>query len=536
MTTIRMPQLGETIVEGTILKWLKQEGETIERDEPLFEISTDKVDTEVPSPVGGTVQKILVREGQTVPVGTDLAEVSEDGAAAGDAADSGAGAAGAPSDSQAGAGSAGDAAGPSDAATETPQAEGATARAAEPPAAPAPAPAAEAPAAAAPASSPVGESERAVSEGSAAEMPAVEPATAQGQQASGGTAEGTGGAPAAGPAERGHLPDRGPRSGILSPLVRRLAEEHDLDLSRIQGTGTGGRIRKQDVLAAIEAGGAAAQAPAAAAPAAQPTPAVAPAPAEAAQAPAEAPAAEAAAPAPQIAAGPGEEVVPISHIRKAIGQHMLKSLSTSARAWTMVEVNVDHLVKLRERAKDAFTRTYGVNLTYLPFVIRATCDALLAHPEVNAELRGDQIILRRYVNMGIAVSYDAGLIVPVIKGADAMNTVGLARSVADLAARARAHQLKPDEVQGATFTITNPGPYGSIASVPIINQPNTGILSLDAIQKRPVVIDDTIAIRSMVFISMSWDHRTIDGEIATRFLSRVKQNLETWDFAEDVTV
>jgi pyruvate/2-oxoglutarate dehydrogenase complex dihydrolipoamide acyltransferase (E2) component len=232
--------------------------------------------------------------------------------------------------------------------------------------------------------------------------------------------------------------------------------------------------------------------------------------------------------------GTGEEVVPISHIRKTIGQHMLASLSTSARAWTMVEVNVDHLVKLRERAKEGFKQKHGVNLTYLPFVVRATCDALLTHPEVNAELRGDQIVLRRFVNMGIAVSYDAGLIVPVIRGADAMNTVGLARAIADLASRARAHQLKPDEVQGSTFTITNPGPYGSIASLPIINQPNTGILSVDAIQKRPVVIEDTIAIRSMVNISMSWDHRTIDGEIATRFLARVKQNLESWDFAEDV--
>ena len=249
-----------------------------------------------------------------------------------------------------------------------------------------------------------------------------------------------------------------------------------------------------------------------------------------------------AAPTPAVApvqpavAGPGDEVVPISHIRKLIGQHMLSSLETSARAWTMVEVNIDHLVKLRERAKEAFKAKHGVNLTYLPFVIRATCDALLTHPEVNSELRGDEIVRHRYVNMGIAVSYDAGLIVPVIKGADAMNTVGLARAIADLAARARAHQLKPDEIQGSTFTITNPGPYGSIASLPIINQPNTGILSLDAIQKRAVVIDDTIAIRSMVNISMSWDHRTIDGEIATRFLARVKQNLESWDFAEDVTV
>jgi 2-oxoglutarate dehydrogenase dihydrolipoamide succinyltransferase (E2 component) len=475
MTTIRMPQLGETIVEGTILKWLKQEGEAIDRDEPLFEISTDKVDTEVPSPVAGTVEKILVQEGQTVPVGTDLAEVSEDGKASG-------GAAGAPASG------------------------------------------AEAPATA--------ESADAVSEGSAAEMPAVEPATSRGQEASneggGETAASGQGGPAA--VERGQqpteqLPDRGPRSKILSPLVRRLAEEHELDLSRVEGTGTGGRITKSDVMGAISSG--AATAPAAAA---------APAPPAAAQ-PASAQPAAAPAAQPALAeVGAGDEVVPISHIRKAIGQHMLKSLETSARAWTMVEVNVDHLVKLRDRAKDAFKQKYGVSLTYLPFVIRATCDALLTHPEVNAELRGDQIVLHHYVNLGIAVSYDAGLIVPVIKGADSMNTVGLARVIADLASRARAHQLKPDEVQGSTFTITNPGPYGSIASVPIINQPNTAILSFDAIQKRPVVIEDTIAIRSMVNISMSWDHRTIDGEIATKFLARVKQNLEAWDFAEDVTV
>jgi 2-oxoisovalerate dehydrogenase E2 component (dihydrolipoyl transacylase) len=226
----------------------------------------------------------------------------------------------------------------------------------------------------------------------------------------------------------------------------------------------------------------------------------------------------------------------MTHIRKAIAQHMATSIQTTARAWTMVEVNVDHLVKLRERTKDAFRATHGVNLTYLPFVMRATVDALLAFPQVNARLDGENIVLHRYVNMAIAVSYDAGLIVPVIKGADGMNTVGVARAIADLAARARAHQLKPDEVQGATFTITNPGPFGSVSSVPIISTPNTGILSFDAIVKRPVVIDDAIAIRSMVNISMSWDHRVIDGEVATRFLARIKQNLETWDFAEDLGV
>jgi len=474
MTTIRMPQLGETIVEGTILKWLKKEGETVERDEPLFEISTDKVDTEVPSSVGGTVTKILVEEGQTVPVGTDLAEVAEEGTGGGDASGESAAASGA---------AASGAAASTEAETPAPETESAAA----------------------------------VAEGSAAEMPAVEPATAQ---ASDATAASTA-APAPAPSG-GDLPDRGPRSRILSPLVRRLAEEHGLDLSRIEGSGTGGRITKKDVLAAIDAGGAAA------APATAEVPAAAPAPAAAAQAaPVQvAPAVE----------GVGDEVVPVSHIRKLIGQHMVASLHTSARAWTMVEVNVDHLVKLRERAKESFKTKHGVSLTYLPFVIRATCDALMAHPEVNSSLRGDEIVRHRAVHMGIAVSYDEGLIVPVIKGADAMNTVGLARAIADLAARARAHQLKPDEIQGSTFTITNPGPYGSVASVPIINQPNTGILSLDAIQKRAVVIDDTIAIRSMVNISMSWDHRTIDGEIATRFLARVKQNLESWDFAEDVTV
>ena len=228
--------------------------------------------------------------------------------------------------------------------------------------------------------------------------------------------------------------------------------------------------------------------------------------------------------------------MPLTHIRKAIGEHMVASLATSARAWTMVEVNVDHLVKLRERVKESFFERYGVKLTYLPMVTRAVSEALLSFPMVNAELRGDELVVRKFVNMGIAVSYDQGLIVPVVKNVDAMNVPGIARAIADLAARARSHQLKPDEVTGATFTITNPGPYGSLLSVPIINQPNAGILSLDTIQKRPVVIDDAIAIRSMVYLSMSWDHRVIDGELATRFLARVKQNLESWDFAEDLGV
>jgi 2-oxoglutarate dehydrogenase E2 component (dihydrolipoamide succinyltransferase) len=438
VTSIQMPQLGETIVEGTVLKWLKTEGDTVARDEPLFEISTDKVDTEVPSPVAGTVTKILIEEGATVPVGTALMEIDEVGSG------------------------------------DPPEASGDTVSTEAPAATPAQAPA-KAPAPAAP----------------APEAPASVPAAA-----------------ASAP-----LPDRGPRSQILSPLVRRLATEHGLDLGRIAGTGSGGRITKADVMAAVATGGTGPPAPAGVA-------ATAPA----------------LAPAPTPSAGAGEEVMPISHIRKAIAEHMLASTQTSARAWTLVEVNVDHLVKLRERIKDAFQQRYGVKITYLPMVVRATVDALLEYPDVNARLEGENIVRHRYVNMGIAVSYDAGLIVPVIKGADGMNTIGVARAIADLATRARSHQLQPDEVQGATFTITNPGPYGSVASVPIINQPNAGILSFDAIVKRPVVVDDAIAIRSMVNLSMSWDHRLIDGELATRFLARVKQNLETWDFAEDLGV
>jgi 2-oxoglutarate dehydrogenase E2 component (dihydrolipoamide succinyltransferase) len=441
VTSIQMPQLGETIVEGTILKWLKQEGEPVERDEPLFEISTDKVDTEVPSPVAGTLTKIVVAEGQTVPVGTELALIdSGDGAGAGSGADV-------------------------SAAPATPAAPAATAAPTSPP----------------------------TSETTSAREPAPAPSLA--------------------------VPDRGPRSQILSPLVRKLAAEHGLDLSQVVGTGTGGRITKKDVEAAIAAGTGAAAAPVTAPPGAIGA----------------APAALRPVPAPATA-GAGEEVVPMTHIRKAIATHMLGSLQATARAWNMVEVNMEHVVRVRERAKEAFRQREGINLTYTPFVTRATTEALLAFPMVNAELRGEDIILRRYVNMGIAVSYEEGLIVPVVKGADTMNLVGIARAIDDLATRARAKKLLPDEVQGATFSITNPGPFGSILSVPIINTPNTAILAFDGIEKRPVVIDDAIAIRHMVYLSISWDHRVIDGALAAQFLARVKQNLETWDWAEDLGV
>ena len=476
MTVVKMPQLGETVIEGTILKWLKQEGDQVALDEPLFEISTDKVDTEVPSSAAGTLTKILVPEGETVAVGTELAEISEGEA----------GAPGAP-----GAASQPAAAGSGGAETSSSNAGGDDAPSAPaPPAAPAPPPDA-APAAA---------SAEAVPSQMAASTQTVSPP-----------------------------PDRGPRSQILSPLVRKLASEHGVDLGQVPGTGTGGRITKNDVLGFVASQGAAApvtSAPAAA-PAAQP----------AQPAPAAAPAAAPAVAQPSPAAvGGGEEIVPVTHIRRTIAQHMKASLEISARAWNAVEVNMENVARLRERTKDAFKAREGFGLTYMPFVTRAVTEALLAHPMVNSELRGDEIAVKHFVNMGIAVSYDEGLIVPVLKGSDTMNLLGMARGINDLATRARAKKLLPDEVHGGTFTITNPGPFGSLISVPIINQPQTGILGFDTIEKRPVVIDDTIAIRHMVYISMSWDHRVIDGALASQFLARVKQNLETWDFAEDLAL
>jgi len=490
MTAVKMPQLGETVIEGTILKWLKQEGDQVALDEPLFEISTDKVDTEVPSSAAGTLTKILVPEGETVAVGTELAEISESGAGA-----DGAEAPGAASQLAA--------EGSGGAETSSANAGGDDAPSAPPPPASAPA------APTAPAAAPAAASAEAVPSQMAASTQTVSPP-----------------------------PDRGPRSQILSPLVRKLASEHGVDLGQVSGTGTGGRITKNDVLGFVATQGAAAPGTStpAAAPAAepaQPAPAAAPAQPAPAAAPAATPAVAQPAPA---AVGGGEEIVPVTHIRRTIAQHMKASLEISARAWNAVEVNMENVARLRERTKDAFKAREGFGLTYMPFVTRAVTEALLAHPLVNSELRGDEIAVKHFVNMGIAVSYDEGLIVPVLKGSDTMNLLGMARGINDLATRARAKKLLPDEVHGGTFTITNPGPFGSLISVPIINQPQTGILGFDTIEKRPVVIDDTIAIRHMVYISMSWDHRVIDGALASQFLARVRQNLETWDFAEDLAL
>jgi pyruvate dehydrogenase E2 component (dihydrolipoamide acetyltransferase) len=465
-TPITMPQLGETVVEGTITKWLKKEGESIGRDEPLFEISTDKVDTEVPSPVEGTIVEIKVQEGETVQVGTELAMIDTGGN--------------------------GQVTSQPQPKKEEPEEPAAADEAAREPAA-----------------------EQTDAQPEAGPAPAPQPAAASGEPSEGR-------ALAVPAVETG---ERGPRSQILSPLVRRLAEENRIDLSQVEGTGTGGRVTKRDIQAFIEDGGAARQPQPEPEPLPQPEPQPQPMP----QPPQPQPAPV---PAPQVSAR--EEAIPLTRMRQAIARNMVASIQTTARAWNLVEINMENVVRVRTAAKDAFKEREGMSLTYMPFVARAVCEALVAFPDVNGEIRDDQLILKRYVNLGIAVALDEGLIVPVVKGADTMNIIGLARAVNDVATRARAKKLNPDDVHGGTFTITNPGPFGSIMSVPVINPPQCAILAFDAVEQRPVVIDDAIAIRHMVYLSMSWDHRIIDGATAAKFLARLKENLETWDFGPEV--
>ena len=438
MIDVVMPQMGESIVEGTLTKWLKKAGDRIERDEPLFEISTDKVDSEIPSPAAGVLAEVLVTEGTTVAINTVVARINEGGSAAASA--------------------------PAAAAPEPPKAAAAPAAAATPaPAAaakPAPAPAAAAPA-----------------------------------------------APAALPVEP---------VGPLSPLVRRMAREYNIDLSQVRGTGAGGRITKADVEAYMAAQGArtAAASMAPAAPAYVP-----PAPA----APAEV--------APVPRAGPAKtRVEPMSTMRAKIAEHMVFSKRTSAHVTTVHRIDVTKIAKLREKLKGQFQERYGYSLTYLPFVIRAAAEALRTFPVVNASIEGNNVIYHNDVNVGIAVALDggAGLIVPVIRNADERNVVGLQRAVVDLAGRARSKQLKPDEVQGGTFSITNFGSFGSLFATPVINQPQVAILGIGAVEKTPVVIDDAIAIRSMCYLALTFDHRLIDGALADQFCQKIKQILENW--------
>ncbi len=419
MTDVVMPQMGESIVEGTLTKWLKKVGERVERDEPLFEISTDKVDSEIPAPSAGVLAEVLVEEGKTVAINTVVGRISADGAPA------------------------------------APPAK----PAATPPAPPPPA------ATAAP----------------AAPTPAPEPP-----------------APAA--------PAAAADTGPLSPLVRKMARENNVDLAQVKGTGIGGRITRQDIEAHL------------AARAASPAP-PAPAPSTA-MVPAEAPLAR--------VAPPRTRVEPMSTMRQRIAEHMVFSKRTSAHVTTVHRADMTRVARLRARAKEEFQARHGFSLTYLPFVARAACEALRAFPLFNSSIEGTNVLYHNEINLGIAVALDNGLIVPVIRNADEKNVVGLQRSIVDLAARARGKQLKPDEVQGGTFSITNFGSFGSLFATPVINQPQVAILGVGAVEKAAVVVDDAIAIRSVAYLALTFDHRLIDGALADQFTAKVKAILEEW--------
>jgi pyruvate dehydrogenase E2 component (dihydrolipoamide acetyltransferase) len=476
-----MPQMGVSVSEGTITKWLKQEGEEIQADEPLLEISTDKVDTEVPSPGTGVVQQIIHQEGETVPVGERIAVIGAPGAAP----------------------------------AEQPSGDGAAPAAAEQEAPPEPA-TAEAAAETAAASSADAPTPAAPPEPAPAEAPEPAPAAA---------------------------PENGDGKSFVSPVVARIAGEHGVDISQIQGTGRGGRVTKKDILGFIEGGGAAA-APAAAPPEAPPAPEPAPA-APAPPAP-EAPPAAPPTPAPAAAqpAAPaevaqGEQEEPMTAMRKGIAEHMRRSLDTSTHVTSAIEVDLSRVVAIREKLKPEFQRSYGVNPTYLIFVARAVVETLRDYPWINGEIRGDKIITRNYVNLGFAVEMaeGKGLIVPVVKHAEGLNLLGMARAVTDIAERARNKQLTPDEVQGGTFTITNPGGYGTFHGTPIISQPQSGILGTYALVKRPWVVQDehgqdVIAIRPIMNLTLTYDHRLVDGALAGRFLRDLKQKLESWGEAD----
>jgi pyruvate dehydrogenase E2 component (dihydrolipoamide acetyltransferase) len=419
-TYVIMPQMGESVAEGTVTKWLKRLGERVERDEPLFEISTDKVDAEIPSPAAGVLAKILVKESETVAVNTVVGVI--DGEESGVAAT-------APTAPE------------TERVTPTP---GPAAPPPPPPAAVVVAPAAE-------------------------------------------------GAPSA------------PSEVRSSPLVRRIARDYKVDLTLVPGTGLGGRVSKRDILGYLEQRQAASGVtPAAPLPSAQP-------------------------PAPQVAATGAVQIVPMTPMRLKIAEHMVTSKRTSAHVYTVSEVEITSVVEARERHKAEFETRNGIKLTYTPFFVRASVEAIKQFPVINSSVEGTNIIYKRDVNIGIAVALETGLIVPVIKRADEKNFLGIARTVSDLAERARTKRLSVDDVQGGTFTITNPGSFGGLFGLPIINQPQVAILGVGAIEKRPVVRNDAIAIRPMVYLSLSYDHRVVDGAVAEKFLESIKRILENWD-------
>jgi len=512
---IVMPQMGESIFEGTITKWLKKPGDKVERDEPLFEISTDKVDAEIPSPSAGVLKEIKVAEGKTVPIQTVVGVID----AAGD------GSATAVAKPQQPAASSKSDAQPSKAAQAPPP------RASAPQAAPANGRAASPP-------QPQAQTRPQASTTSASAVGPGAPAT--------------GGAPTTGNREGGRIHS--------SPLVRRMAKEHGIDLSGVTGTGAGGRISKQDIEALISGGGQqsgvtedqtdqsgeveeeleeAFNAP---------TPALTrqalPMPPPPRQAPAQASsqggaqaagqhggqvhaAFESAVPREKIYFG-DYEVQPMSVMRQRIGEHMVASKRVSAHVYSVDEIDMTKVATLRAKSKDEFEKRNGTKLTFMPFFVKAAVAGLRAYPTLNSSLDGTNIVMHKEINIGIAVALDWGLLVPVVKHADEKNILGIQRTMNDLAERARSKKLKPEEVQESTFSITNPGVFGGLFGLPVISQPNVGILGLGAIEKRPVVINDSIAIRSMCYVTLSYDHRVVDGAIAHQFLHKVKESLENW--------
>jgi len=450
---IVMPQMGESIFEGTITKWLKKPGDKVERDEPLFEISTDKVDAEIPSPSAGVLKEIKVGEGQTVPIQTVVGVIDAAGSTA---------AAPAPAPSA-----------PAPAKAATPAAPSAVT--------PKPAPVAAAPTAA---------------------MPAAAPPAAQ---------------------DGGRIHS--------SPLVRRMASEHGIDLSTVAGTGAGGRISKQDIEAVIAAGGVPAAVPpasgASAAPSRPAAPPSAPPAAPGASGAQAHVALETAVPREKIYFG-SYEVQPMSTMRQRIAEHMVASKRVSAHVYSVDEIDMTKVAALRAKSKDEFEKRYETKLTFMPFFVKAAVAGLRTFPTLNASLDGTNVVIHKEINIGIAVALDWGLLVPVVKNADEKNILGIQRTMNDLAERARSKKLKPEEVQESTFSITNPGVFGGLFGLPVISQPNVGILGLGAIEKRPVVINDSIAIRSMCYVTLSYDHRVVDGAIAHQFLHKVKETLENW--------
>jgi len=462
-----MPQMGESIFEGTITKWLKKPGDKVERDEPLFEISTDKVDAEIPAPSAGVLKEIKVNEGQTVPIQTVVAVIDAAGAAAA-------------------------------APAAPPKAEGPSA-----PAKPAAKSQAAAPAAAKE-SAPSGakKDSAAVLAASSAAPAASEPGDSEE-------------AP-----EQTSSRDNGKRIHS-SPLVRRLARESNIDLSKVTGTGAGGRISKTDIQAAI-AGGGAKSAPSGGAPAAASKPPAGPG-GQTAQI-----SIESAVPRERMYFGK-YTVQPMSTMRQKIAEHMVASKRVSPHVYSVDEADMSKVAAARAQSKSEFETRYGTKLTFMPFFMRAAVEALRAFPTLNSSIDGTNIVLHNDINLGIAVSLENGLIVPVVKNAEEKNFLGLQRSVNDLAERARSKKLKPEEVQDGTFAITNPGIYGGLMGLAVINQPNVAILGIGAIQKRVVVIDDAIAIRSMVYLTLSYDHRVVDGATAHQFIGKLKSVLEEWN-------